>query len=293
MLILLSFISIYFIIKYSDYPFINLPFNLDRFFIKPKNTDDIILNFAIGYIVSFIFYLIVIYFPEKVKKSKVEKIAFEELSSICTDAIMLVILMYKNVCKTEEWDFKHLKDDAEFFDAHFYEKMRLFDAYKNADTLICKVDDNGNYNSISWDDKLEKDLNNFVSRIDQVITRYIYFLDDEIIDKALLFKNTNLFTSYLGLPSMKLGLIYTGNNGVKYSDRVSLYMIRKDPKGMKTPLFTKSISVENTNMLSDFIKDLLSLRKLCSKKSTIKRNIAIENYCFNNCGQCGIAIFNG
>lgn len=286
--LILLFISILIIVKYSNFPILELPFSIEEFLIKPKETDEVVLNLSIGYIVSSIFYLIVVYYPEKIKKVKVEKVAIEDLGSVCLDAINLIVLMYKNVCKKNEWNFDNLKDDADFFDAKFYKRMELFDAYKDADTLLYKVEDNGKGGVISWDDKLEKDLEDFSDRIDQVITRYIYFLDDEIIDKALSFRNNKFIIIYLGLPSNKSATKYTGNNGVNYAERVPLHVYRND--GRKSLIFQNNDVVDNSQLLHDYIKTLLSLRKLCCNKTKLPRNIALKNFCLEECGQCGIAI---
>ena len=285
-------LSIWKIVQYSYLPIIKLPFSIERYFVKPVETDGIAFNLAMGYIVSAIFYLIVVYYPDKVKRIKVEKVAIEELSSICIDAIMMVVLMYKNVCNKYEWDFNHLKDDSQFFDEKFYKRMEMFDAYVDADTRLSKKEDNGNFKVISWDDKLEGSLKDFADRIDQIITRYIYFLDDEIIEKSLAFKNNRLLIGYLGLPSNKIVSIYEGTNGAMYAERISLHMFRGDMSGKKTLLFKNDGAVDNVNILHDYINTLLSLRELCCKKTKFRRDIAIKYFCSEKCGQCGIAKFD-
>jgi hypothetical protein len=284
-------ISICIITKFSNFPIIELPFDLDRFFIKPIETDGILFNLAIGYIVSAFFYLLVVFYPEKVKREKVERVAISELESISTEATMMAVLMYKNVSKNEEWNFEHLKDDAEFFDKKFYERITRFDAYKNADTLKCSIEDDGTMKNLTWDNILEDKLKDFSDRIDQIVTRYIYFLDDEIIDKALSFKNNNFIVAYLGLPSNRLISVYTGINGIKYAERVPWHMIRSDSYGEKTPLFQPNEMVDNVDLFRDYINTLLSLRELCLRKSKSKKDIAIEYFCRERCGQTDIAIF--
>lgn len=288
---ILFIFSILIVVRYSNYPVLKLPFNLEEYFIKPKETDGIWFNLAIGYIVSSIFYLLNVYFPEKRKRKKVEKVAMEDLASVCIDAIMMIVLMYKNVCSDDDWKFDHLQDDADFFDEKFFQTMELFDTYKDADTIRIIKEDNGTVKTLSWNDMLEAELRDYVERIDNVFTRYIYFLDDEIIDRASAFRNTPLIVAYLGLPSSKFRSITTGLNGVKYAERVPFYLTRQDHNRTKAPLFGKNDVSDNMNLLREFITALLSLRMLCIKKTELKSNIAIDNYCISKCGQCGIAIF--
>lgn len=280
-------ISVLLIILVKLTPFKDLP--EPSWFNYGNEALEIIFNLSIGYIVSAIFYLIVVYYPDKEKKCKVEKAAMADLECVCIDAIMLVVLMYKNVCSKAEWNFSNLKDDAQFFNDRFYQRMKVFDAYKNADTLISKIEEDGTYSALSWDNKLEMDLKSFVDRIDQIITRYIYFLDDEIIDKVLEFRNNKLIISYLGLPSNKIITMYKGNNGLKYAERISINMFRHDPSGKKNLLFDNDM-VDNGEVLHDYINTLLVFRKLCCKKTDFKKDIAIEYLYHKDCGQYGIAI---
>lgn len=283
-------ISVALIIVVKFTPFKDLP--QPSWFNYGDEALDVIYDISMGYIVSAIFYLMVVYYPEKVKKIKIERIAMDEIECICIDAIMVIVLAYKNVSDENEWNFKDLEDDAQLFNDKFYEKMKLFDAYKNSDTRLCIKEDDGSTSEITWDDKLESVFQDCVNRIDEIITKYIYFLDDEIIDKLLLFRNNKLIVGYLGLPSNKMITVYKGTDGTKYAERISLNIFRQDPNGKKNLLFNNSGVVDNGNILHDYIDTLLSLRELGCKKAKFHRDVAIEYFCREGCGQYGIAISN-
>lgn len=287
--ITLIIISIFILIKYSIYEVVDLPYNLENYFLKPDISDGIVFNLAIGYIVSSIFYLMIVYFPESAKKKKVTKVALSELATVCSDSMILIVQMYKNVCLESEWEFDSLMDDKDFFDNRFYERIQRFDIYKNADTLLCE--DEEPYNALSWAKKILKEFEDYVIRIDNTINRYIYFLDDELTESALAFKNNSFISTYLGLPSNKLVAFYTGNNGIKYTDKVPLYLMLYNKNERKiNPIFKKNDTADNIGLLKDYIKTLLRLREYCNSVSEFDKKRGINLFCNDGCGQYKIAI---
>lgn len=76
-------VSILFLIRYSNAELLSwFPENLAYFFLKPQNSDGILFSLFVGYLVSEIFYFIVVFLPEKRKrkyiffltKKKIDKI---------------------------------------------------------------------------------------------------------------------------------------------------------------------------------------------------------------------------
>lgn len=271
-----AFISVIILIRYSNCPILKL-FSCVSFFIKPKQSDGIAFNLSIGYIVSWVFYIMVVWAPEKDKKNKTKKIVIEELTTVCADAMIMIISMYKNVCEENEWKFEQLNDDTDFFNENFYERMRRLDTYKYADTLKCK---NGKDGKFSWGDKLEDDLEDYVNRIDKVINRYIYFLDSEVVNTMLAFQKSKFICAYLGLPNYEIEGGYTGKDGRKYPERVPIYLVRESSEDKYSPIFEKTEHVDNLEMLREYIKALLNLRKLClsDKRNGFLKDIAIKKF---------------
>jgi len=282
-------ISIYGLVRYSNLTVIDLPFNIESIFIKPTNSDGIFIDLSIGYIVSAIFYLMIVFYPEKVRKNKVTKVALAEFSTVCTDAMILIILIYKNVSLKSEWNYKHLTDDKVFFDKNFYNRMQRFDVYKTADTLLCQKEEP--FDIITWDEKLQNDLDDFVKRIDVTLNRYLYFLDDEIIDSALAFQKNNFITAYLGLPTNDLGMSYSGVNGKKYSDRIPLHLFINNVGDRKmVPIFGANDLCDNSKILNSYVDTLLELRNHCYNITGFHKDIAFKLFCEDICGEYGIAI---
>jgi len=282
--------SIVELIRYSNFPVINLPFKIESIFIKPTNSDGIFFNLAIGYIVSALFYFMMVYYPDRVRKEKVTKVALSEVSTVCTDAMLLIVHIYKNVSLITEWDFKNLSDDELFIDENFYSRMRRFDVYKTADTLLCH--DEEPYNIITWDEKLFNDFEDYVKRIDATLDRYLHFLDEKLIDTIMAFQKNLFITTYLGLPSNNIGLFYSGKNGKKYLDRVPLHTFLNDRSGKKAPIFGTNDNCDNNNLLTSYVDTLMNLRKYCYTTIGFRKNAAVKLLCEGENGQYGIAIYN-
>ena len=63
-------IAIIIVIRYCDFPICNNNFKL---FIKPENSDMLFYNLSTGYIVSYIFYILVNFIPDCINKNEKEK----------------------------------------------------------------------------------------------------------------------------------------------------------------------------------------------------------------------------
>ncbi|KAF0194458.1 MAG: hypothetical protein FD169_1779 [Bacillota bacterium] len=278
------------LIRYSSLPVIELPLGLDRYFIKPDNSDNILRDLSMGYVISAVFYLMVVLFPEKLKKEKVSKVANAELVSVCLDATVLIALMYKNVCLEAEWACQGFTNDEMLFSAAFYTRMRRFDIYKEADTLLCHKEEP--YNVITWVYKLEKDLTDFVERLDRILNRYLFYLDGELTDKAIAFQKNLLHTFYLGLPSSTHGFTYSGEHGRQYPERVPYHLLLQDGKKRRTPIFERTELSDNIIALKSYVDTLLALRRYLYDVNGFEKDYAVKLLCLDGCGQFGTAVLD-
>ena len=281
-------ISILVIIRHSNYPSLlpegTITYNL---LLKPKNSDGILLSLSTGYLVSALFYWMLVYVPEKMRKDKIRTVVVEELSCVCDDIIMLLALMYKSVSTEESWSSILIDDDSKFFDKDFYSRIKLFDGYCNADSLAKKVNSNGVCVAITWDEKLVVTLEDIFNQIDKIITKYIFWLEDDLIDAILAFRDNEFMAAYLGLPTNKLYTEYIGVDGKKYAERISIFKARTDSLIKKEKIFADD---KNLNMLQGFVDTFLKLRKICYESPNFKKDIAITSLCIDKCGNTGTAI---
>lgn len=260
-------------------------YEFNKLFIKPSNTDGIALNFSVGYIVSALFYLIVVYIPEKLRRKKIQKYVMANLEGACADVLLMLVNIYKNVSTKEEWEFQNLEDDKEFFNKKYFDKMKVFDGYSVADTCYRRqVDDE--FEEITWDDKLDKTLRDSINILKDILSCYILLLDEDIINGVIEFINDDFIVAYLGLTCHKSVDIVTGKNGIKYAERCSCYGVRNDPTGKKTPIFKGN----NIKKLKQFITTFLKLRDICIKKGTLDKKFAFKYFVEEECGQYAIAI---
>jgi len=284
-------ISLCTLLRYSNWPVIDLPPEMESLFIRPTDSDGILFNLSIGFIVSSVFYLMIVYYPDKIRRDKAKAIALSEFATVCTDAMVLIVLMYKNVSSEAEWDhFRYFTDDSRFFNDVFYTKIQLFDEHKEADTLLCYPEKP--YAIITWNDKLQNDLADYVRRIDITVNRYLYLLEDEIVESALAFKNNNFITIYLGLPTNEFGSDLMGKNGIKYAERVPLHLLNNGKNGKRSPIFRVNDVSNNSNILKSYVDTLLKLRSYCYNTTGFQKDRAVQVFCKDVCGQYGIAIFD-
>lgn len=279
----LLIVSIIIVIKHSNMPV----WNGFEFFLKPEESDGIFLKFAIGYIVSLIFYLIVVYYPEESRKNKIKTLVLNDLTGASYDIVFMLVSMYKSICSEESWIFSQYDDDKMLFDDVYYEKIKVFDAYSNADSPFNKRDTNNKLVPISWHDKISVNLEMLNQVLDGVLVKYVIYLNDDMLDSILNLKNSNFLIGYLGLPSKNVNNISTGLDDQKYADRISLYHARTDLEDNKhTPLFS-DVDENNCNkiLLKDFIEKFFVIRDLCVKENHMTKDIGIQRYCKDNCGK--------
>lgn len=115
--------SISILIRNSSLPIIS---NSLFFLIKPNDGDPILLSLSTSYLVSVIFYFIVVYIPENKKKKSVMLVADGNLKLIATQMyvminyILLELNLQKDFEKYEENDFVKLKErQLKFKDINF------------------------------------------------------------------------------------------------------------------------------------------------------------------------------
>ncbi len=281
-------ISIIVLIRFSDLPVIKLPFKLQHLFIKPQEHDGIWFNLSLGYIVSVVFYWLVVYFPEKIKKDKVFRMVNSDVYVIYKDVTFLVLLLYKNICNESDWNCFEWQEDTDVFTDAFYNQISKFDVYSQADTRLCKKEPP--HSIISWCEKLENDLQDYVDRIDVILNRYIIWLDDTYVDDLLAFRNSKFITSFLGIPSHVLSEEYSDTEGMRYRERVPYHVILNDVSGnKKSPIFQKTDECDNVLMFRDFINSFLNLKKYFIKMELYKKRQALDFLCKDNNGHFNIA----
>lgn len=280
------------IVRFSDAaPLYKNSSFLEALFKRPKHSSGIELSLATGYLVSALFFIIVVYLPDKRRTNYVNSLAIEDLSSVCADAEMLIVSMYKNTCTAQEWSLLEIDDDKDFFDESFFKRMKKFDGYAIADSLLMKRDADGKSEQITWDDKILECLESINSRLQMIVSQYAFLLDEGLLKKINSFRNNRFSVAFLGLPTNSTYLQYTDVYGQKYAERISFYIIRKDPSGKKTPIFDDSAMCNNSLMLEDYVNTLLELRKVCVEHESLRKDIAIQNYCRSGCGKTCCAIY--
>lgn len=275
---LLILLNIYFvcnILKYSDWPVLTLPRAFGECFLKPKYYSEITLNIAIGFVVSSLFYLIVVYIPERDRRLKVQKIVLSELAAICYDIIFLVFSMYKSTCFEKEWQWTSEEDDELVFSEKYYQSMELFDTYSEADSAYRKKVD-GKLVVISWEDKLSGTLDEVVSNLDNILSKYIFLIDNELLESIMKLKNNEFLKMYLGLPTDKLVYVSKDFSGERHAERFPLNKARKEAPYKHGLLFSKSNGIDNIELWKSFINDFLQVRKWCVNHRIIEKNIGIK-----------------
>jgi len=245
----LFLLSIWYMLKNSDLPICRLPFGIERLFLKPAVIDNTLISVATGYFSSYCLFLLTTWIPQKLKETTANKQAYLELRALYFRMILFLLLIYKNVCSSEEW--KHVltskTDIAALVDEEYYVRMQQFDIGATADSILLHKDTRM---PLKWYERIELELSDFYQKLVSIHQKYLIYLPDELNDAIYNLKTTNFIEMFTGNYT-QLRITSTGHDGYKYFDEIPVSMYYLD-ESKKTAFFNN----ENVLLLREFIAKL-------------------------------------
>jgi len=226
LLLTLTFIFIILAIKSSNEPIIAIFKNtpIEKYLLQFPNANNFIWDISIGFILSVIFYVIVVYFPERQKKkdispfinNKCESIIFSSYSLI-QEIIRLSNLPYnyKNLTKEQldevceavnpkEHSFKFANNIADIFESHFGYKI-----YNNWARIVNEIDETTRYPYIDSGllKRLYKLFNNFLRYTAKDLS-----VIDKLNNNSLKSWSSTFYDFYLETKELRdYYILYSGN----------------------------------------------------------------------------------
>lgn len=281
-LVIFFIFAVLVLVKYSSMPFIKLPNSIKPeilsniiykvvkyikvIFTRPENSDGIFFNIALGYFVSYVFYILVVKFPEYYKKIKLLPTAKQNVIALYYEVISILFIIYKS--ENNQIDEIQIKNDIDFLNDDFLDKIKKFDAKRDASSLLLHKDSR---NKISWLDKIELTLKTADEEINNIIRVFDNVLDIELIEALYEFKNNTFTSTFLGGVKAPY-MIATDAEGRLIYERVPLKLFYESDDSQ--PIF------DDSKMLRDYIDKLKKISNIIGKWDTFRHNHAIENILF-------------
>ncbi|MDD7793674.1 hypothetical protein [Clostridium sp. 'White wine YQ'] len=192
-------LSIFISIKFCDIPILSIiPLKIAPIFIKPNNSDMLLYNLSVGYIVSYMFYLLVNFIPELLDAKEKEKELLRLKCAIHRE-IQAVIENVRSIWYGMELkvELSSLIKDERINDIN---NLFRFETIKNISEGI-KLSDDSNLAtielSISWSELLINRFNEISTQINIILTRYKSDLKPEIFYELFYLVNESLIVGRL------------------------------------------------------------------------------------------------
>ena len=206
--------SVIWAIKYCDIQIWSiLPNNIAKFFIKPENADMLIYNLSVGYIVSYIFYLLVNFIPDLINEKEKEKellslrcAAQREVQLFTTRLILFWFSLAKTASSKGTVNISDVKSISDFFNREFIKQISIGVDFS---------DDSGtstyNLNEIDWYTRILSTLKELSDRGNVILTRYKDSIPTEVFYNLFYIINESSMVAYLSSSVV----IVTSANGKK------------------------------------------------------------------------------
>lgn len=262
----LIFLSIFWVILIRiDSPLLIDSTLLEHLLVNTNSTAILITDICLGFIISSGFYLAIVFFPDERKKEKVSIEIEKALKFIISDGILLFVKLYKNCCFESEWDQIKVNTDNDFFTTEFYSKLARLNVYNEADTCQSKKpgEQMKNY------EYLHEKFINYHNIIEEIFTKYIIYMNNDVIIICSKFKDNLLFSAYLNLVNESAITTIEVNN-IKYCETLSQYDAYKIHK-YSGKIFKGD---DGERLLKSMIDTLLDIREFVA----INYGLSNENY---------------
>ncbi len=283
-------ISLFFSIRWSDYPVINLPFDIEDCFIKNETIDSSMLSLMTGYATGYIVFILTTWLPTIIRNRPMQKMAVQRLSVIYRKSIYLLLLMCKNTCTSEVWKKVIRSEDFACFNANYFDQMCIFDIKAEADTMLCDKEKN---ERITWNKYIEYVCNNIYKELDDVFLQYHLYLSNDIVDIITRLKLCHFMETFTG-NNISSVLLSHDMKGYAYYDTfpIALFYLQE---GEQSAVFSKNGDVDGSKILSEFIeilKDLYKILKKYPKGISVEKDYAISKLKQEMTGHYATAINN-
>lgn len=290
LMLLLFPVCLFFSLRWSSQPMLNLPNFLKILFLQPQNVDPSMLNLVTGYVSGYIVYLLTVVIPTFLKNRPMQLEAAKRLSSLYRKNMMVLLLMCKNACTKEEWSTVLRNSDFASFNEDYYERMRFFDIKADADTLYLHKE---NLTPLAWHEYLEFICEETKKGLDEIFLQFHAYLSDDML-KIITDMRNNAFIGIFTDCTVGTDYESTGKDGYLYFDSMtaSAFFAQDGEQG---PIFSKSEGVDNADILRDYILILQYLYKILKqfpKGIAVKDNYVVDRLRADNAGHYHTAVFS-
>lgn len=258
---LIFVVSIYFTIRWSDFPAIDIAIFNNPLFVHTENVDSSMLNLVTGYFMGYLVYVFTVVFPTLYRNQVVNKAISHQLYNVLSQSKYLLFLMAKSAMNKKEWYFflKH-KSDFECFNEVFYDAMSHFDVTSDAETMLKHKCDDGN-EILKWYEYLEYRFDNIYNELEEVITKYQSSMSEEMFDCLYELKKSVLFDMLLGKSMMDVNSFYTDMDGYVFMENLPISMFYQQAKKKVAPIFARNHKLDGGQLLRQYITNLERLEK--------------------------------
>lgn len=229
----LLFIAIFIVISYI------LTDNLPELFRYGDALYKLLSDLSLAYLASFVFFVLVQYFPETKKKQKYQEIALRQLRIPLYVHARLFLYVYKS--SVTEITNSNLDSSLEdLFNDSFYKEIKAFDVTKQAPIDSKKT----------WVEYISQECLRFSISLEKITDKYSYYLDPNIIEAIEKLRYSHFMRFFLGEAEIR---VYTVENCWVHIDNVI-----DSCKGRNVSIFNSSGELD---IVKEHIACFLSLVK--------------------------------
>lgn len=288
-------ISIFLIVRWSDYPVIESVLFNNKIFIHNEEVDSTVVSVVTGYFSGYLVYILTVVIPDKLRKRVFTRLIIDKLISIYNDYTYIMLLMGKNTANEKEWSNILKKNtDIEVFNENYYKMMEKFDVMSEADTMLMKLDENGGRIALRWYEYLKYKVERWESSIADVMLRYHIYMEDGIVQCLTEIQQSALFELILG-NGVKYGKYYE-SKGIYYYENLPISMFYeqcKEKDKLSNNIFSKYGGCDGSLILKacndEFFKLYAILKKYVNNER-IKSDANLRRFKENeNLGHLGSA----